>query len=614
MQIGRRQFIVGTGTALAAILAGCGKTQEETPTNGTDQATAATTTLALNTAAWSYNADDDVYYQIGVSYCEKPVAEAYQTLAVFVPGSYLKGTKNDDGTYTCEVDSTATVGTFTSASAPIVMPINTPGYSAQAALTEYASYASYTDKGFVYVHAGCRGRDAGAPAGVVDLKAAVRFIRSAASVIPGDAEHIFTFGMSGGGAQSALMGATGNAPQYEPYLQAIGAVEGVSDAVYGSMDWCPITGLDVADEAYEWMMGCTRSDLSEDDRALSDGLAAKFAAWVNAAGITDKEGVVLELAESEEGVYQAGSYYELVRQTIEGSLNNFLADTEFPYDSSSAGSGGGMHGAAGMEAGMGGPGGDGGPQNGTMPEGGPGNGERPEGMPEDLQDGQQAGQNASAFEEMDNISRNQTSGGLSLSGTYETAADYIAALNQDSSWVTYDETSNTATITSVADFCTALKQASKSLGAFDQLDRGQGENTLFGENGDPSHFDSLMAEVLEELGNDAASEYAEDLAKTDGLGVAVPARVNMYTPLYYLLSSSEGFGQSEPAKRWRIRTGINQGDTALTTELNLALALEADSRVESVDFATVWGQGHTQAERTGSADENFISWVVDCMA
>ena len=448
----------------------------------------------------------------------------------------------------------------------------------------------------------------------MDLKAAVRFIRSAASVIPGDAEHIFTFGMSGGGAQSALMGATGNAPQYEPYLQAIGAVEGVSDAVYGSMDWCPITGLDVADEAYEWMMGCTRSDLSEDDRALSDGLAAKFAAWVNAAGITDKEGVVLELAESEEGVYQAGSYYELVRQTIEESLNNFLADTEFPYDASAASSGEGMRGAGGMRGGMGGPGGDGGPQNGTMPEGGPGNGERPEGMPEDLQDGQQAGQNASAFEEMDNISRNQTSGGLSLSGTYETAADYIAALNQDSSWVTYDETSNTVTITSVADFCTAFKQASKSLGAFDQLDRGQGENTLFGENGDPSHFDSLMAEVLEELGNDAASEYAEDLGKADGLGVAVPARVNMYTPLYYLLASSEGFGQSEPAKRWRIRTGINQGDTALTTELNLALALEADSRVESVDFATVWGQGHTQAERTGSADENFISWVVDCMA
>lgn len=38
---------------------------------------------------------------------------------------------------------------------------------------------------------------------------------------------------------------------------------------------------------------------------------------------------------------------------------------------------------------------------------------------------------------------------------------------------------------------------------------------------------------------------------------------------------------------WRIRTGITQGDTALTTELNLALAL--DSLGIDVDFETVWG-------------------------
>lgn len=39
-----------------------------------------------------------------------------------------------------------------------------------------------------------------------------------------------------------------------------------SDAVKGSMCWCPITNLDVADEAYEWNMGNTRSGLSEDEQ------------------------------------------------------------------------------------------------------------------------------------------------------------------------------------------------------------------------------------------------------------------------------------------------------------------------------------------------------------
>ncbi len=193
---------------------------------------------------WMYHSDDNVYYQIGISYCEIPVDATYEKLAVFVPG-----------------------------------------YSAQAALTAYTSLTEYTDAGFVYVHAGCRGRDAGAPAGVTDLKAAIRYLRYVNDTMPGDAEKIFVFGMSGGGAQSALVGATGDSELYDPYLEQIGAIQSVSDAVYGSMDWCPITNLDSADEAYEWMMGVTRSGLSDDEQAISDGLAVSFADYINRAAI-----------------------------------------------------------------------------------------------------------------------------------------------------------------------------------------------------------------------------------------------------------------------------------------------------------------------------------------
>ena len=88
----------------------------------------------------------------------------------------------------------------------------------------------------------------------------------------------------------------------------------------------------------------------------------------------------------------------------------------------------------------------------------------------------------------------------------------------------------------------------------------------------------------------------------------------MYTPLYYLLPSQEGYGSSSVAQYWRIRTGINQGDCALSTEMNLALALENYEGVDSVDFETVWGQGHTMAERTGESTSNFVEWVNACMA
>lgn len=39
------------------------------------------------------------------------------------------------------------------------------------------------------------------------------------------------------------------------------------------MCWCPITNLDIANEAYEWNMGVTRSDLDDATTALSKGLA-----------------------------------------------------------------------------------------------------------------------------------------------------------------------------------------------------------------------------------------------------------------------------------------------------------------------------------------------------
>lgn len=561
----------------------------------------------IDMSKWEYNADDNVYYQIGISYCETPADSSYETLAVFVPGDYFSGTENGDGTYTCEINPDASVSGYSAKTAPIVMPIETPGYTAQAALTSYTSLTEYMEAGLVYVHAGCRGRDAGAPAGVADLKAAIRYLRYTDEDTPGDAERIFVFGMSGGGAQSAVVGASGDSDLYTPYLEQIGAVQGVSDAVYGSMDWCPITNLDSADEAYEWMMGVTRSGLSEDEQAISDAMAAAFAEYINNLGIKDEKGSVLTLEESAEGIYQSGSYYDYIVAVIEESLNHFLEDTEFPYDSSAS---------TGNDGGPGGMGGFGRPEgNGFGGFGGTDgetDGEREfRGMDGN---GGFGGTGDGFYEENDNISRTDTSNGITISGTYETVEDYIDALNANGTWVTYDAESNTASITGIEDFVTAFKSTSKNLGAFDQLDAGQGENVLFGYgDGNGAHFDAVLAEILNDLGNDYASDFASDLQKTDALGYTAEQRLNMYTPLYYLLDSEEGYGTSTPAKYWRIRTGIAQSDTSLTTEVNLALSIENYSGVESVDFATVWGQQHVKAERTGNSTTNFIEWVNGCM-
>lgn len=618
---------------LLVLLSACGTQSADTGTQTSDHATestvqqqeteAVTNLDKIDMSKWQYNADDDVYYQIGIEYCENPADTTYETLAVFVPGGFMSGSENSDGTYTCEINSSTKVGNYTADAAPIVMPINTPGYSAMAALTEYASCTDYTSQGFVYVYAGCRGRDAGAPAGVTDLKAAVRYIRYTDDVLPGNAESIFTFGMSGGGAQSSLMGVTGDSTLYDPYLAQIGAVEGVSDAVLGSMCWCPITNLDSADEAYEWMMGLTRSGLSDEEQQISDKLAEAFAEYINSAGIKDQAGNPLTLEVSIDGIYQAGGYYDYMKSEIERSLNNFLSDTEFPYDASSSSSGGGMGGrGGGMGGDFGGRHGDhdgeGGPSfgDGKMPDPDADMGQLTENLSDTDGTGQDAGggQTEQSYEDIDDITRNETTSGISISGTYETAQDYIDALNANGEWVSYDAGSNTATITSIEDFVVAFKSASKNLGAFDQLDGGQGENTLFGYgDGNGAHFDSVLAEILNDIGSSYATDYDEDLMKTDAVGNTVDVRLNMYSPLYYLLESSEGYQTSNVAKYWRIRTGIAQGDCALSTEMNLSLALQNYTGVSSMDFETIWGAGHTEAERTGNSADNFITWVNECM-
>lgn len=550
--------------------------------------------LIFDSSVWNYDADNNVYWQIGVSYCANPEAEDYESLGIYVPGAYMDATDNGDGTYTCTINTENSVGSYTADTAPIVMPINTAGYSAQEAPTSYSysGLSEYLEAGYIYVYAGCRGRSngensdgstysGGAPWGVTDLKAAVRYLRYNEALLPGNTDSIFTFGHSGGGAQSSLMGSTGDSSLYYEYLESIGAVmlddngNYISDAIAGAMCWCPITSLDVADEAYEWMMGqYSDSGTRADDTwtsALSDDMAAAFATYINELGLTDEDGNILTLDATDDGIYTSGTYYDYVLSVIEESLNNFLSDTEFPYTSGST----------------------------EMADGGfAGGGDMPSG------DGMNSG---------------------SSSETYETAADYIASLNSDVEWITYDEATNTASITSIEAFVEHCKTATKDVGAFDDLNRSQAENMVFGNSEeDALHFDFTMASLLAENADEYAAysdyddsfiaAYEEDLQNTDALGNDSQTRQNMYNPLYYISSSYDSYGTSTLAKYWRINTGITQGDTSLTTELNLALALESCDSVESVDFTTVWGQGHTTAERTGDSTTNFIEWVNDCLA
>lgn len=84
---------------------------------------------------WQYNKEKNLYYKLGIAYCEKPADEKYEKLAYFVPAAYMDAKKNDDGTYICKLNKRAKVNGYTAADAPIAMVVNTPGYSSAEAVT-----------------------------------------------------------------------------------------------------------------------------------------------------------------------------------------------------------------------------------------------------------------------------------------------------------------------------------------------------------------------------------------------------------------------------------------------------------------------------------------------
>ena len=133
-----------------------------------------------------------------------------------------------------------------------------------------------------------------APAAILDLKAAIRYLRHFDAVMPGNAERIITDGTSAGGAMSSLMGATGNNPAYEPMLQAMGAAD-ERDDVFASVCYCPIIDLDHADMAYEWLYNGTdsRQQGDADVLAVSNELKAMFPAYLASLNLYTPGGTLL---------------------------------------------------------------------------------------------------------------------------------------------------------------------------------------------------------------------------------------------------------------------------------------------------------------------------------
>lgn len=289
-------------------------------------------TVVVDDRSVTFRAFEDIWY------CMNPVSDV-QKLNIYVPEGYYHG---------------ESINGYTLDTAPIFVPNTVGGYmqasAMQVGVNRFKKANSAFEAllhGYVVMSAGIRGRNTGmvskeffvgsegksentdtkmvgrAPALVVDMKAAIRYLRYNKDVIPGDVEKIITSGTSAGGALSALVGATGNVKDYEPYLRAIGAAD-EKDDIFAANCYCPIHNLENADMAYEWLFGKEdefhmmkfertaegvkrvpfEGKLSDEQMVISKELKDAFCGYVNSLGLKDEIGNDLVLDSNGDGSFK----------------------------------------------------------------------------------------------------------------------------------------------------------------------------------------------------------------------------------------------------------------------------------------------------------------------
>lgn len=657
--ISRKGFIAGAAGALVA-LAGCTQTEPVLPSTDAAATTEAATTeaaekvdlrefsaLEIDNRAWHYDATNNCWWQLGLNYCKTPATEAYENLAIYVPGAYLKpvdeNAKLEDATekdtFEVKVDASATIGAFTASTAPICLPINAPDYAAQtpASAYLYEGLGDYLGAGMVYVYAGFRGRSGGydntaltgdgffvggCPWAVSELKAAVRYLRYNASALPGDTNRIIAFGLGSGGLLAEVLGASGSAELYTPYLTEIGAAthdaEGnfFGDEICAVAAWCPDAAPAHADEAYEWELGQFAQESGTRAEGmwtaqLSKNLANSYANYLNSLSLSDSDGNQLYLDETDGGIYTDGTYYEYLISLTEESAAKFLTDSEFPL------SVGGTNQPSGYF---------------------PGSGKSVEELlvtfgaaasTGSTVDVPATGEGEAASGESASESGTSTEAAPTSSDTYPannallfaSRSDYISSLNSNFRWISYNESRSSVRISGLSSFTSQCRMPSLGVPAFDSIDTSSQENQLFGNTEHETlHFSqdiadtlSVDAEVYEQLegyDSEIASEWETSLKAKDSLEQTIETRRNMYDPLYFVNGAFAGFGAATPAKYWRLNLGMAQDTTPLTATVNLALSLKSYDGVGEVSLIPVWAAPRSLAEPgTMSAPEAFATWV-----
>lgn len=499
------------------------------------------------------------YYMLDIVYCASPVDPTVQHMAIYAPEAYMQEAdgavvKSGEGTVT---SSNGVV--YTAETAPIIYSNTSGGYSSST--VEDVNIAMLQE-GYVQVSIGARGRETVDAEGkyigqlpliMVDLKAGIRYLKSNNDVLPGNAERIVSYGYSSGGAVGVMLGASGNSPIYDSYLQEIGAAEATDD-IFIVLGYCPITNLDSADAAYEWFQAGNQeyflfnamavdmygNDISDQitvgmgnfhpfgDNILGgaheDELAAKLYDWY----VSYIQGYGFDLGDDG----RTGDYFTGLVDIYSNGLTDWLTR----YDEL------------------------------TTPD----------------------------------------------KEKYPDAAAYVQHLYDDcgaEAWLSLAEDGVTATITDYDVFMNHFINRNKMCPSLDSYNKASNEGSAFvDENGTKKHFSALVRDMLNEMVEEykdsdyfTADEYDYIVRLAEAYSADVDDEatrlLQIMSPVNYVVNDDAEW-ESTLAPHWRFHIGSADGDHGLPAAwlMHNALTAYAADRIEDSVVEISWEQKHSLAE------------------
>ena len=263
-----------------------------------------------------------------------------QKMIVYAPKEYF----NDDGIgNVTSINYENKKNGYTAKTAPIIFSVATEDFEeVYPGLCE----EQLIEKGYVYVICGVRGynsqdEDKNIYTGkitnmVADLKSAIIALRSNNEVIPGDMDKIIAIGKKAGGNLVAILGVTGDMPEYYEYLYENGTI-GVTnngdgtynsafhDNIFASYVVSPTTDIENLDMENAWLWN-SNSDLNINrfETELQAKLAKSYVEYINSLHLKNEKGEELNLDDE-----RSGSYYNEILNLLTTSLNNEIEQNNF---------------------------------------------------------------------------------------------------------------------------------------------------------------------------------------------------------------------------------------------------------------------------------------------